>query len=63
MLTDRPYRSAVSIPEAKRELLAHSGTQFDPAVVKVLMSLEDEKLVIRPEDMYNGGMLHLVAAS
>lgn len=33
MTTDRPYRRALSAPEARRELGANAGTQFDPAVV------------------------------
>jgi HD-GYP domain-containing protein (c-di-GMP phosphodiesterase class II) len=33
MTTDRPYRRALSAQEARRELGANAGTQFDPAVV------------------------------
>jgi putative nucleotidyltransferase with HDIG domain len=37
MTTDRPYRSALSLAEAKAELVANAGTQFDPVVVEVLL--------------------------
>ena len=33
MISDRPYRRAVSAEEAVAELLRHSGTQFDAEVV------------------------------
>ncbi|MEK7789341.1 MAG: HD-GYP domain-containing protein, partial [Planctomycetota bacterium] len=33
MLSDRPYRSALTIEEAKNELKKHSGVQFDPEIV------------------------------
>lgn len=34
---DRPYRAARSAEEAIEEIVRHSGTQFDPAVVNALM--------------------------
>jgi putative nucleotidyltransferase with HDIG domain len=37
MRSDRPYRAALSLEEAKRELLRHAGTQFDPDIVDVLI--------------------------
>src|SRR3990170_1361943 len=43
MITDRPYRRGLTIDETKEELLKHSGKQFDPQIVSVLVSiLEDE---------------------
>ncbi|MBE3580273.1 MAG: diguanylate cyclase [Thermoanaerobacteraceae bacterium] len=33
MTTDRPYRQALSLEEASRELLRHSGTYYDPALI------------------------------
>jgi HD-GYP domain-containing protein (c-di-GMP phosphodiesterase class II) len=36
----RPFRPAVSDDEARRELANAAGIEFDPAVVKVLLSLE-----------------------
>jgi diguanylate cyclase (GGDEF)-like protein len=39
MTTDRPYRKRLSGEEACRRLKAGAGTQFDPAVVEVFLSL------------------------
>ena len=33
MISDRPYRRAVSADAAVAELLRHAGTQFDPEVI------------------------------
>ena len=41
MTSDRPYRKAMSLEEAVQELREHAGTQFDPEVVGVLVSLLD----------------------
>jgi len=39
-LTDeRPYRPAMSIEAAKRELIARAGIEFDPAVVSTFLSI------------------------
>lgn len=35
MISDRPYRRALSLPEALNELRAQAGRQFDPRVVEV----------------------------
>ena len=45
MPADRPYRAAMSLPEACTELRRCAGTQFDPEVVEVLLDL-----VEHPED-------------
>jgi diguanylate cyclase (GGDEF)-like protein len=37
MTTDRPYRQALPVDEARRRLRAAAGTQFDPAVVEVCL--------------------------
>jgi putative nucleotidyltransferase with HDIG domain len=37
MVSNRPYRSAMSLPEALTELRAGSGSQFDPVVVEALV--------------------------
>lgn len=42
MLSRRAYRSALSMLKTKRELRSHSGTQFDPAVVDVLLAWLEE---------------------
>jgi putative nucleotidyltransferase with HDIG domain len=39
MVTDRPYRKAIPLPEALAELEAHAGTQFDPRVVETLCTI------------------------
>jgi putative nucleotidyltransferase with HDIG domain len=36
MLSDRPYRSALSLAQVKAELLRCAGTQFDPLIAKVV---------------------------
>lgn len=38
MTSDRPYRRAMSMAEAIRELRANSGTQFDPEVVEAVIA-------------------------
>jgi response regulator RpfG family c-di-GMP phosphodiesterase len=40
MTSDRPYRSALSGEEARREIVRCSGTQFDPGVVAAFASVE-----------------------
>jgi putative nucleotidyltransferase with HDIG domain len=39
MTTDRPYRKRLSVDEACRRLRESAGTQFDPEVVDVFLSL------------------------
>jgi HD-GYP domain-containing protein (c-di-GMP phosphodiesterase class II) len=41
MVSDRPYRKALSIQCARDEIKRCSGTQFDPTVVDVFLSLPD----------------------
>jgi len=40
MTTDRSYRRALSREDVLAELVAHRGTQFDPAVVDALIALQ-----------------------
>lgn len=42
MTSDRPYRKALSLEVAITELTENSGTQFDPAVVKVFTDILGE---------------------
>lgn len=42
MISDRPYRKAVSIAAAREEIRRCSGTQFDPAVVEAFMAFPEE---------------------
>ena len=49
MTHDRPYKLAMSHEEAVRELQMHSGTQFDPDVVRAFLDLYDvEPPVVDP---------------
>jgi putative nucleotidyltransferase with HDIG domain len=38
MLSDRPYRKALAIADVRSEINRCSGTQFDPAIVEVVLS-------------------------
>jgi HD-GYP domain-containing protein (c-di-GMP phosphodiesterase class II) len=42
IISDRPYRLGRSLAEARKEIHAWSGRQFDPDVVKVFMKIRDE---------------------
>jgi len=39
MISDRPYRKALSISHARDEIQRCAGTQFDPAVVEVFLAM------------------------
>ncbi|MBM7773422.1 diguanylate cyclase (GGDEF)-like protein [Actinokineospora baliensis] len=41
MLADRPYQAAVTVERACAELVAGSGTQFEPALVEVFVALQE----------------------
>jgi putative nucleotidyltransferase with HDIG domain len=46
MLSDRPYRSALSLPQVKEQLITYAGIQFDPDVVRCVVRstvLEDHQ--------------------
>lgn len=45
MVSPRPYKSALSHPKARRELVRCAGTDFDPAVVRAFLSLSARKLL------------------
>lgn len=49
MTSDRPYRSALSTDEAVAEIIAGSGTQFDPSCVEAfeVLAAEDDGFVLR----------------
>lgn len=42
MTSDRPYRKALSLDVAITELAENSGTQFDPAIVKIFTAILEE---------------------
>lgn len=44
MISDRPYRSAMTIAEARAEVSRCSGTQFDPRAVAAFESISDTDL-------------------
>lgn len=55
MISDRPYRSALPLQAAKDEIKRCSGTQFDPRVVEVFLSLPDnhwKRADISPDDPF-----------
>jgi CRISPR-associated endonuclease Cas3-HD len=47
MLSDRPYRKALSIDEVRQELLRCSGTQFDPQIVAVVLEKNTLERAVR----------------
>jgi diguanylate cyclase (GGDEF)-like protein/putative nucleotidyltransferase with HDIG domain len=49
MLSDRPYRAALSTGEARQEMLDGAGTQFDGSIVAALLDIVDQpRSAIRP---------------
>ena len=44
MTNDRPYRKAMTIDTAKQELIHNVGTQFDPEIVKIMLTIIDSRL-------------------
>jgi len=60
MIFDRPYRAAQPLEVAKAEIKRCAGTQFDPKVVDVFLSMPDDlwkKTEIKPEDPFRLGQL------
>jgi putative nucleotidyltransferase with HDIG domain len=41
MISDRPYRKALPISAARQEIRTNAGTQFDPRVVEIFLSVPD----------------------
>jgi putative nucleotidyltransferase with HDIG domain len=48
MVSDRPYRSALPVPEAVTEMRRCAGSQFDPAVVEALLAELEARETQRP---------------
>jgi len=44
MTSDRPYRNAMTVEQAIREIKMHSGSQFDPGIVNAFIAVLREKL-------------------
>lgn len=54
MLSDRPYRKALTVEHVRGELLRCAGTQFDPQVVDVILkknTLERAAALVRPDSL------------
>lgn len=51
MISDRPYRAAKPVSAAREEILRCSGTQFDPAIVAVFLSIPDSVWIEIRENM------------
>jgi HD-GYP domain-containing protein (c-di-GMP phosphodiesterase class II) len=43
MVSDRPYRKALSSKKIRQELLEGAGTQFDPKIVTVFFKILGKK--------------------
>jgi HD-GYP domain-containing protein (c-di-GMP phosphodiesterase class II) len=43
MTTDRPYRKALLVDEARRRLREAAGSQFDPRIVEACLRVLDEE--------------------
>lgn len=43
MTSDRPYRKALTYGDARDEIIRNSGTQFDPQVVEVFLTISPEE--------------------
>jgi len=46
MTTDRPYRKALTMEQAVKELKKDAGTQFDPHLVEIFISILEEKGIL-----------------
>jgi putative nucleotidyltransferase with HDIG domain len=52
MLSDRPYRKALSVEQVEKELVRCSGSQFDPKIVDVILrknTLDRAAQLVRPD--------------
>lgn len=46
MTTDRIYRKALSLEEARKEIIKNSGSQFDPLVVQAFLTALEKELLL-----------------
>ncbi|MEN3002159.1 MAG: HD domain-containing phosphohydrolase [Armatimonadota bacterium] len=58
MTSDRPYRKALSFAQAREEIERCAGTQFDPELVRVFLSLPEEELRAIRELTISGQKAH-----
>ncbi|MFQ5705519.1 MAG: HD-GYP domain-containing protein [Gemmatimonadales bacterium] len=56
MLTDRPYRAALSVDEVRSELTRNSGTQFDPIIVEIAVDANVLDLSLLELDAHAGAV-------
>ncbi len=49
MMSDRPYKRAMTLTEARKEIQRCSGTQFDPRVAEVVVEVIAEEIESAPE--------------
>ena len=64
MLSDRPYRKALSIEQTRHELVRCCGSQFDPNIVAIILqrsTLERAVALVERPDGSSLGAHHLVA--
>ncbi len=45
MTSDRSYRRAMSLEQAKREIVMNSNIQFDPSIVKIFIDIIDDEQI------------------
>jgi HD-GYP domain-containing protein (c-di-GMP phosphodiesterase class II) len=45
MLSDWPYRSALPLSDALEEIRRGAGTQFDPKIVQVFLSIPENQWI------------------
>jgi putative nucleotidyltransferase with HDIG domain len=53
MLSDRPYRKALSIEKTRLELIRCSGNQFDPTIVRVILQRNTLERAVTLVGMHN----------
>ena len=46
MISDRPYRSAMSLEEALNEIKRYTGTQFDPLVAAAFLKISGAQIML-----------------
>ncbi len=51
MISDRPYRRALPLSHAREEIKRCAGTQFDPRIVEVFMSIPEQHWVEMRENL------------
>ena len=54
MTSDRPYREARPVDEAVREIVAHSGRQFNPRVVEALVEIHKRSAITSSHMLADG---------